>query len=65
MQAGPRTCLGKDSAYLQMKMTAALVMRFFELHLVPGHPVHYRTMLVLCMKDGLRVTATPRSSPGH
>ncbi|KAG0628335.1 hypothetical protein M758_1G019000 [Ceratodon purpureus] len=62
-QAGPRTCLGKDSSYLQMKMTAALVLRFFSLRLVPGHPVHYRTMLVLSMLHGLRVTATPRSSP--
>lgn len=61
-QAGPRTCLGKDSAYLQMKMTAALVLRFFELHLVPDHPVRYRTMLVIAMQHGLRVTATPRPS---
>ncbi|KAG0560232.1 hypothetical protein KC19_10G164500 [Ceratodon purpureus] len=61
-QAGPRTCLGKDSAYLQMKMTAALVLRFFALHLVPGHPIHYRTMIVLNLQHGLRVTAMPPSS---
>jgi cytochrome P450 len=60
-QAGPRTCLGKDSAYLQMKMTAALVLRFFHLHLVPNHPVCYRTMVTLAQRYGLRVTATPRS----
>jgi cytochrome P450 len=59
-QAGPRTCLGKDSAYLQMKMTAALVLRFFRLQVVQGHPVCFRTMLVLAMLHGLRVTATPR-----
>lgn len=59
-QAGPRTCLGKDSAYLQMKMTAALVLWFFRLRLVPGHQVGYRTMLVLAMRYGLRVTVSPR-----
>ncbi|KAG0608163.1 hypothetical protein M758_8G084100 [Ceratodon purpureus] len=59
-QAGPRTCLGKDSAYLQMKMTAALAMRFFSFHLVPGHPVQYQTMLILHMLHGLQVTVTPR-----
>jgi hypothetical protein len=47
---------------LQMKMTAALVLRFFALELVPGHPVQYRTMIVLNMRHGLHVTATPRSS---
>lgn len=59
-QAGPRTCLGKDSAYLQMKMTAALVLWFFRLRLVPGHQVNYRTMVVLAMQHGLRVTVSPR-----
>lgn len=58
-QAGPRTCLGKDSAFLQMKMTAALVLRFFALRLVPDHPVEYRPMLVLALRHGLRVTAMP------
>lgn len=59
-QAGPRTCLGKDSAYLQMKMTAALALRFFAVHLVGGHPIQYQTMIVLQMLHGLHVTVTPR-----
>ncbi|EFJ30321.1 hypothetical protein SELMODRAFT_5479, partial [Selaginella moellendorffii] len=29
-QAGPRICFGKDSAFLQMKITAALLCRFFK-----------------------------------
>nr|DAD21292.1 TPA_asm: hypothetical protein HUJ06_022755 [Nelumbo nucifera] len=29
-QAAPRICLGKDSAYLQMKMTLAILCRFFK-----------------------------------
>lgn len=60
-QAGPRMCLGKDSAYLQMKMTAALVLKFFTIDLVPEHVVTYRTMLVIQMLHGLAVTAKFRS----
>ncbi|KAH7300165.1 hypothetical protein KP509_24G047700 [Ceratopteris richardii] len=43
-QAGPRICLGRDSAYLQMKMTAALLLYFFRFCIVPQHVVRYRVM---------------------
>lgn len=59
-QAGPRMCLGKDAAYLQMKITAAMLMRFFRFELVAGHPVHYRMMAVMTMKYGLKVNVKPR-----
>ncbi|XAR55982.1 hypothetical protein NMG60_11036248 [Bertholletia excelsa] len=55
-QAGPRICLGKDSAYLQMKMALAILCRFFKFSLVPGHPVKYRMMTILSMAHGLKVT---------
>ncbi|ONK75429.1 uncharacterized protein A4U43_C03F16750 [Asparagus officinalis] len=54
-QAGPRICLGKDSAYLQMKMTLAILCRFFTFTLVPNHPVHYRMMTILSMAHGLKL----------
>ncbi|KAM7269211.1 hypothetical protein ACFE04_024708 [Oxalis oulophora] len=60
-QAGPRICLGKDSAYLQMKMTLAILCRFYEFHLVPDHPVKYRMMTILSMAHGLKLTAARRS----
>ncbi|KAJ7514501.1 hypothetical protein O6H91_23G046900 [Diphasiastrum complanatum] len=59
-QAGPRICLGKDSAYLQMKMTAALLCRFFSFKLVPGHQVKYRMSTILAMVHGLKVTVSKR-----
>ncbi|KAH7298396.1 hypothetical protein KP509_25G041300 [Ceratopteris richardii] len=59
-QAGPRMCLGKDAAYLQMKLTAGLLMRFFRFELVPNHPVEYRMMNVMTMKHGLKVNAVAR-----
>ncbi|XP_026452336.1 cytochrome P450 704B1-like [Papaver somniferum] len=59
-QAGPRTCLGKDSAYLQMKMTLAILCRFFNFHLIPNHPVKYTMMPSLTMERGLKLTVTTR-----
>ncbi|XP_030513629.2 cytochrome P450 704B1 [Rhodamnia argentea] len=59
-QAGPRICLGKDSAYLQMKMALAILCRFYEFKLVPNHPVEYRMMTILSMKHGLRLTIARR-----
>ncbi|KAH7300171.1 hypothetical protein KP509_24G048100 [Ceratopteris richardii] len=59
-QAGPRICLGRDSAYLQMKMTAALLLYFFRFCIVPDHVVRYRVMLVMPMANGLFVNVSPR-----
>ncbi|KAF9592828.1 hypothetical protein IFM89_017793 [Coptis chinensis] len=60
-QAGPRICLGKDSAYLQMKMALAILCRFFEFNLAPEHQVKYRMMTILSMQYGLRLGVTRRS----
>nr|GMD29616.1 cytochrome P450 704B1 [Ipomoea batatas] len=61
VQAGPRICLGKDSAYLQMKMALAILCRFFKFKLVEGHSVEYRMMTVLSMAHGLKLTVSPRT----
>ncbi|XP_057542396.1 cytochrome P450 704B1 [Amaranthus tricolor] len=60
-QAGPRICLGKDSAYLQMKMALAILCRFYKFKLVPDHSVEYRMMTILSMAHGLKLTVS-RSS---
>ncbi|CAN1794285.1 Cytochrome P450 704B1 [Linum perenne] len=57
-QAGPRICLGKDSAYLQMKMALAIFCRFYKFSLVPNHPVQYRMMTILSMAHGLKLKTT-------
>lgn len=59
-QAGPRICLGKDSAYLQMKMALAILCKFYKFTLVPGHPVKYRMMTILSMAHGLKVNVERR-----
>lgn len=58
--AGPRVCLGKDLAYLQMKSIAAGVLLRYRLALVPGHRVEQKMSLTLFMKHGLRVKIHPR-----
>ncbi|XP_058746980.1 cytochrome P450 704B1-like [Vicia villosa] len=59
-QAGPRICLGKDSAYLQMRMVLAILCRFYKFNLVPDHQVKYRMMTILSMAHGLKVTIEKR-----
>ncbi|CAL2241772.1 unnamed protein product [Prunus armeniaca] len=58
--AGPRICLGKDLAYLQMKSVVASVLLRHRLTLVPGHKVEQKMSLTLFMKHGLMVNVHPR-----
>ncbi|XP_031110794.1 cytochrome P450 86A8-like [Ipomoea triloba] len=58
--AGPRICLGRDLAYLQMKSIAAAVLLRHRLSLSPGHQVEQKMSLTLFMKDGLKVKVHPR-----
>ncbi|XP_010544737.1 PREDICTED: cytochrome P450 86A8 [Tarenaya hassleriana] len=52
--AGPRICLGKDLAYLQMKSIAATVLLRHRLTVANGHKVEQKMSLTLFMKNGLR-----------
>ncbi|KAI4315431.1 hypothetical protein L6164_028243 [Bauhinia variegata] len=58
--AGPRICLGKDLAYLQMKSIAAALLLRHRLTVFPGHPVEQKMSLTLFMKYGLKVNVNPR-----
>ncbi|XP_038971534.1 cytochrome P450 704B1-like isoform X3 [Phoenix dactylifera] len=60
-QAGPRICLGKELAYRQMKIFAALLLSFFRFKLSnERQPVNYRTMLTLQIDKGLHLYAFHR-----
>ncbi|CAL4959987.1 unnamed protein product [Urochloa decumbens] len=60
-QAGPRICLGKEFAYRQMKVLAAVLLRFFVFRLRDeGGSVRYRATITLLIEHGLHLTATPR-----
>ncbi|PSR91489.1 Cytochrome P450 86A22 like [Actinidia chinensis var. chinensis] len=58
--AGPRICLGKDLAYLQMKSIAAAVLLRHRLTVAPGHKVEQKMSLTLFMNYGLKVNVHPR-----
>jgi len=62
LQAGPRICLGKDFAYIQMKISAAVLIRFFKFEAVKGKEVTYRPALTLHMtEEGFNVNVKCRS----
>jgi cytochrome P450 len=58
--SGPRTCLGKDMAFVQLKAAAAAVLKNFEVEGVPGHVVEPKLSIILHMKNGLVVTVKRR-----
>ncbi|XP_074558563.1 cytochrome P450 86A2-like [Curcuma longa] len=58
--AGPRVCLGKDLAYLQMKSIAAAVLLRYRLTVAPGHRIEQKMSLTLFMKNGLRMNVQDR-----
>eukprot|EP00897_Mesotaenium_endlicherianum_P001747 jgi/Mesen1/15/ME1052069C03919 len=60
--AGPRTCLGKDMAYLQMKAVVAGLVRHFQLSARRGFRAHYRPAIALFMAQGLPMTVRRRRS---
>ncbi|KAL9385564.1 hypothetical protein Peur_022574 [Populus x canadensis] len=62
-QAGPRICLGKEFAYRQMKIFAAVLVANFTFKLADEKkPVNYRTMINLHVDGGLHVFALHRNS---
>ncbi|KAH7692444.1 Abieta-7,13-dien-18-ol hydroxylase protein [Dioscorea alata] len=62
--AGPRICLGKEFAYRQMKILAAVLIFFFRFKLGDeSYIARYRTMFTLHMDKGLHLLAFHRSCP--
>jgi cytochrome P450 len=60
-QAGPRVCLGKEFAYRQMKIFAAVLLYLFRFEMWDANAtVGYRAMLTLKMDGPLYVRASLR-----
>ncbi|KAL0353412.1 UNVERIFIED_CONTAM: Alkane hydroxylase MAH1 [Sesamum angustifolium] len=59
--AGPRTCLGKEMAFVQMKMVAAAIIYHYSIQLVEGHPVIPSDSVILQAKHGLKVRLSRRN----
>jgi cytochrome P450 len=58
--AGPRTCLGKDMSFIQMKIVASTIIWNYCLRVVEAHPVLPKISIVLHMRHGLKVRVTKR-----
>ncbi|XP_010681237.2 alkane hydroxylase MAH1 [Beta vulgaris subsp. vulgaris] len=53
--AGPRTCLGKDMAFTQMKLVAATIIQNYVIEAVEEHHVVPSISIILHMKYGFKV----------
>ncbi|EPS72790.1 hypothetical protein M569_01963, partial [Genlisea aurea] len=58
--AGPRTCIGKEVAFTQLKAVAAAVIYNYRVELVEGHDVSPNVSVILYMKHGFKVRVTKR-----
>ncbi len=61
--AGPRGCIGGNYAMLQILMILSVLLRKYDLQLVPGQKIEARPMVILRPKDGIQMTFTEASTP--
>lgn len=57
---GPRTCLGKDMSFIQMKMVAASMLWNYQVKVLEEHPVSPSLSIILYMRHGLKVRVHKR-----
>ncbi|KAK1272275.1 Cytochrome P450 86A1 [Acorus gramineus] len=63
--AGRRICLGKELAYLQMKVIASAILMRHRLEMVvPGRDVKQKMSLTLFVEGGLQVRKSERCTKG-
>ncbi|EOA34778.1 hypothetical protein CARUB_v10022359mg [Capsella rubella] len=58
--SGPRTCLGKNLALLQLKIVAVDIIRNYDFKIVEGQKIEPVTSVILTMKHGLKVTVSKK-----
>ena len=58
--AGPRMCIGNHFALMEMQLLLAMMVRRFNFHLLPGHPVKPVPLITLKPKYGLKMTVERR-----
>ncbi|MED6136009.1 hypothetical protein PIB30_051986 [Stylosanthes scabra] len=60
--AGPRSCLGKNISFIQLKMIVIALLWNFHFQVVEGHSVCPSVSIILHMKHGLQVKITKRGN---
>ncbi|WCJ21143.1 cytochrome P450 family 96 subfamily A polypeptide 1 [Euphorbia peplus] len=58
---GPRSCLGKDITFIQMKMITTGILWNYHIKVVENHPVEPCLSVMMHMKHGLKVEVSKRS----
>lgn len=59
-QAGPRVCLGKEMAFIQMKYVVASILRRFRIKIVSPEKPKFVPLLTAHMAGGLKVLVSKR-----
>ncbi|KAI4325887.1 hypothetical protein MLD38_031251 [Melastoma candidum] len=59
--AGPRTCLGKEVAFIQMKTIVASILHEYNVHMMAGQKVVPANSIILHMRHGLKVKISRRT----
>ncbi|XP_049348107.1 alkane hydroxylase MAH1-like [Solanum verrucosum] len=58
--AGPRTCLGKEVAFTQMKAVAASIIHNYKVEVINGHKVCPNVSIILYMQHGFKARIKKR-----
>ena len=61
--AGPRGCIGGNYATLQILMILSVLLRKYDLRLIPGQTIEARPMVILRPKHGIRMTFSEATAP--
>jgi len=61
-QNGPRVCLGKAMAYLEVKVVLIMMLRKFRFEHVPNHKVEILPSVTIFAKYGMVMSVHPRKS---
>ncbi|XP_027076655.1 alkane hydroxylase MAH1-like [Coffea arabica] len=63
--AGPRTCLGKEVAFTQLKAVAATIIHNYHVRVVKGQKIVPNISVILYIKQGLKVKVSKRWDQEH
>lgn len=61
---GPRLCIGKNFAQMEMQFIVAMLIRRYKFVLSPDQVVDFKPLLTLCPSDGIKVRVEKRVLKG-